>query len=87
MTNGGGKRPFCYSTLNIKIYIPDYDLKFRVQQKSLDDAIEATVNNNKKELLDASTEIMEKVVSKKYLEIMNNFVKHFSYDDLLPDRE
>ncbi|KAK1120377.1 hypothetical protein K0M31_012358 [Melipona bicolor] len=87
VTNRGGKRPFYYSSLNVKMYIPDYDVKFRGQQKSLDDAIEMTINNNKKELLDASTENMDKAFSKTYLEIMNNFVKHFTYDDLLPDRE
>ncbi|KAK1120376.1 hypothetical protein K0M31_012357 [Melipona bicolor] len=87
VTNRGGKRPFYYSSLNVKIYISDFDVKFHGQQKSLDDAVEATINNNKKELLDASIMNMEKLISTKFLEIMNNFVKHFTYDDLLPDRE
>ncbi|KOX71716.1 hypothetical protein WN51_02285, partial [Melipona quadrifasciata] len=83
VTNRGCKRFFYYSSLNVRIRIPDYDMKFRGQQKSLNDAI----NISKKELLDASIVNIEKITSIKFLELMNNFVKHFTYDDLLPDRE
>ncbi|KOX67277.1 hypothetical protein WN51_00023 [Melipona quadrifasciata] len=87
--NRGDRRLYYYSSLNEKLLITDWDVQFRGQngEKTLAKAIEQTINSSKKELLDASTENIEKITSKKYLEIMNNFTKHFTYDDLLPDRE
>ncbi|KAK1120379.1 hypothetical protein K0M31_012360 [Melipona bicolor] len=88
-TNHSGKRPFYYSSLDIKLFVLDFDVKFRGQhqQKSLDEAIEMTVRNNKKEIVEANLPNMEKITSEKTLKLLNNFVKHFTYDDLHPDRE
>ncbi|CAD1479214.1 unnamed protein product, partial [Heterotrigona itama] len=87
--NRGGKKLFYFSSLNLKIHIIDFDLDFHGQtlDKTLDEAIKQTIRNNKKELLAASIVNIEKAISKKCLEIMNNIVKHFTYDELLPDRE
>ena len=89
VTNRGGTRHFYYSSFNVKLTVTDFDVEFRGQSidKTLGEAIEQTIRQNKKELLEASIGNLEKAVSKRCLEIINNFSKHFTYDEVLPDRE
>lgn len=88
MTNHGGKRYHYYSSFNIQLTITDFDIEFHSQNsdKTLQEAIEQTIRQNKQELLNASIGNLKKATSEKCLEIINNFCKRFTYDEILPDR-
>lgn len=43
--------------------------------------------NNNKDILEIFIPSLEKIVSKNILELCNNICKHFTFDELLPDRE
>ncbi|XP_043525051.1 circadian clock-controlled protein daywake-like [Frieseomelitta varia] len=89
VTKRGDKRYHYYSSMSIKLIVTDFDVEFHGHSfdKTLQEAIEQTIQHNKKELLDASIGNLEKATSKKCLEIINNLTKHFTYDEMLPDRE
>lgn len=78
-----------FSSVKSKLKIGDYTAKFLPTNTTaaLSDAINAVLNGNRKEIIDTITPHIEKVISSKILEISNQITKHFTYDELLPDRE
>ncbi|KAG8040239.1 hypothetical protein G9C98_000809 [Cotesia typhae] len=78
-----------FSSVKSKLKIGDYTAKFLPTNTTaaLSDAINAVLNGNRKEIIDTITPHIEKVTSSKILEISNQITKHFTFDELFPDRE
>lgn len=75
--------------MTTKLDVKDYDVKFEAQNfdKSLHDAISQALGSSHKEILDATKPNLEKVISETVLNMANKICKHFTYDELFPDRE
>lgn len=76
--------------MQAKLTIREYSAKFTLaggETNALSDAINQVVEQNKMEILDTLAPNVEKAMSKKSLEIGNSLIKHFTFDELFPDRE
>ncbi|KAH0555235.1 uncharacterized protein LOC123263857 [Cotesia glomerata] len=78
-----------FTSAKSKLKIGDYTVKFVPNNTTaaLSEAINAVLNGNRQEIIDTITPHIEKVISAKILEISNQITKHFTYDELFPDRE
>jgi len=52
----------------------------------LRDIIQNFIGNNQKEIFATIKPALEEALSRTVLSISNNIVKHFTYDELFPDR-
>ncbi|XP_014472046.1 PREDICTED: uncharacterized protein LOC106743061 [Dinoponera quadriceps] len=86
-----GNKQFVYlSNIKLDLGIKRYDANV----SSFDDAQMATMReigqhflgNNQQELLAVLKPILEDVISKQILNFSNKIVRHFTYDELFPDR-
>ncbi|KAK0082831.1 hypothetical protein PV325_009776 [Microctonus aethiopoides] len=84
-----GPRIF-FSEMTCKLSIDGYTSKYHGTQEPDDtfgDVINSVINDQQKEILESITPQLEKVISTRVLEIANQIGTHFTYDELLPDRE
>lgn len=90
MVERNGKNYMFFYSITSKVYIKDYEIDFKPigdTDKTLTTAINTALTDSKAEILANTTPNIEKTVSEVLLEISNNICKHFSYDELFPDRE
>ena len=76
--------------MKMKLKIADYTAHFvpnKGKDNPLAEAINAVLQNNRQEIIESLLPHLEKAMSKKILELSNKISKHFSYDELFPDRE
>lgn len=79
-----------FTSATTKLKIGDYKTKFVGNSETttaLSDAINSVVNGNKGEIIAAITPHIERAMSRKQLEIANQICKHFTFEELFPDRE
>ncbi|XP_011706858.1 PREDICTED: uncharacterized protein LOC105462033, partial [Wasmannia auropunctata] len=75
------------SKVNLKLDVKTVDIKFDEQDSSqLNKIISTFIGSNQEELIDKARPLLEADISKQILLIANTIVKHFTYDELLPDR-
>ena len=84
-----GKQYVYFSSMTTHLNIKDYTIKYEPENfdQTLRNAFSEAVGHNNREILEVTIPNLEKAISKRCLEISNNICKHFSYDELLPDRE
>ncbi|XP_071860333.1 circadian clock-controlled protein daywake [Bombus fervidus] len=84
-----GKQYVYFSSITTHLDIKDYTIKYEPENfdQTLRDAFRDAVGHNNREILEVTRPNLEKAISQKCLEISNKICKHFSYDELLPDRE
>ncbi|KAK0182273.1 hypothetical protein PV327_000427 [Microctonus hyperodae] len=85
-----GVRVF-FSEMTCKLSIDGYTSKFLHTEQSddntFDEVINSVINDQQKEILASVTPQLEKIISERVLGIANQIGSHFTYDELLPDRE
>lgn len=84
-----GKTYVFFPTMKIKLTITDYQAKFTPSTgpgHPLTEAINAVIEGSKFEIIESMLPNIEKAVSLKVLEIANRICKHFTYDELFPQR-
>lgn len=89
MTTKGGKRYMYLSQIKINLDIKDYDAKYDLNESEfgqLNQIINNFIGNNKKEIIETFKPALEEIVSKRILLVSNDIVKHFTYEELFPDR-
>ena len=83
-----GLRKVYFSSLKLKVFIRDYRALYRPgDERPLTAAINNLLVQSKKEIIESITPSLEREVSKIVLEIANRIVRHFTYDELFPDKE
>ncbi|EFN67288.1 hypothetical protein EAG_06225 [Camponotus floridanus] len=71
--------------LNIKGYDAKYDLNER-DYGQLAEIINNFVGSNQEEVIKSFKPALEEAISKRILLVANDIVKHFTYEELFPDR-
>ncbi|XP_076238611.1 uncharacterized protein LOC143181837 [Calliopsis andreniformis] len=84
-----GKQYMYFPSMTTRLNIKDYTIKFEAQNfdRVLHDAISQALGNSHQEILAATRPNLEKAISEKCLEFANKICKHFTFDELFPDRE
>jgi len=83
------KRYVYMSHMKIDIDIKNYNVQYDLNDKELSElrkVISTFIGNNQHDVIAAFKTPLERTVSKRILELSNNIVKHFTYDELFPDR-
>ncbi|XP_058803122.1 uncharacterized protein LOC131671030 [Phymastichus coffea] len=83
-----GRTLIYFPTMSCKLLIEDYTANFRsgASESTISQAINEILVTNRKEIIDSMTPNLEKAVSSKVIDVANRVCKHFTFDDLLPDR-
>ncbi|XP_043795177.1 uncharacterized protein LOC122716308 [Apis laboriosa] len=80
-----GKQYLYFKSINPNLNIGSLSFEF---DSDVFDFLKETLSKiDNEEILEIFTPNIEKVISKNSLELCNNFCKHFTFDELLPDRE
>ncbi|XP_068977001.1 putative beta-carotene-binding protein [Bombus flavifrons] len=84
-----GKQYIYFSSMTTHLNVKDYTIKYEPENfdETLRDAFKQAVGHNNREILEMTRPNLEKAISQRCLEISNKICKHFSYDELFPDRE
>lgn len=85
----GGKKYAYFSSITIDLDVKDYDVEFTADNfdDTLQDAIRQAMGDSHKEILAATKPNLEKGISEIVLSMANKICKHFTFDELFPDRE
>lgn len=80
-----GKQYLYFKSINLNLSIENLSFHFNSDDFNI---LKEIINEfDDKVLLKIFTSSLEKSTSKNFLELCNNFCKHFTFDELLPDRE
>ncbi|CAK9833903.1 Putative beta-carotene-binding protein [Anthophora retusa] len=84
-----GKRYIYFPSMTTRLNVKDFTVKFEVTNfdKTLQEAVSQALGSSHQEVLEATTPNIEKAISERCLELANKICKHFTYDELFPDRE
>ncbi|KAF5299969.1 hypothetical protein FQA39_LY11342 [Lamprigera yunnana] len=77
-----------FSQLNLKLQIADYNIKLetaKVADATLVQAANDVLNQNRQEFLRIATPFIETRVSDTIMQIANDIVKNFSFDEVFPE--
>lgn len=89
IVNRDDKRYVYISKLNLKLDVKTLNSKFDVNEEEsiqLNEILSTLLGSNREEFISRVKPTIEKEVSEQILSIANNIVKHFTYDELFPDR-
>lgn len=80
-----GKQYLYFKSINLNLSIENLSFHFNSDDFNI---LKEMINEfDDKVLLKIFTSSLEKGTSKNFLELCNNFCKHFTFDELLPDRK
>lgn len=71
--------------LNIKGYDAKYDLN-GTEYSQLAEIINNFIGSNQEEVIKSFKPALEEAISKRVILLSNDIVKHFTYEELFPDR-
>jgi len=76
------------SKMMINLDIKGYKVEFsnEVNQKQIIEIARNFLGNNQKEIIKNFKPILEEAISKRIILVSNDIVKHFTYEELFPDR-
>jgi inorganic pyrophosphatase/exopolyphosphatase len=89
ITTKSGKRYMYLSQIKINLDIKRYDAKYDLEEREfgqLNQIINNFIGNNQDEIIKNVKPAIEELVSKRILLVSNDIVKHFTYEELFPDR-
>lgn len=89
ITNENGQKRMHFTGLDLKLQIGDYNLRLDNLFNGdavLSQGVNNILNENKKEFIEAATPFIERKVSEIILDIANNVVKNFEYDQVFPEK-
>ncbi|XP_011879797.1 PREDICTED: uncharacterized protein LOC105568601 [Vollenhovia emeryi] len=84
-----GKRFTYLSKIKINIDIKKYNAEYGVEGEQfaqLREIIQNFVGQNQEEIINSLKPALEEIVSRRIISITNNIVKHFTYEELFPNR-
>jgi len=81
-----GNKYLYVSKIMTKLIVGNIKSKFENDSDQLRDIIMNIVGTNEKEIISTFVPLLEEAVSKLFITTVNNMLKHFTYDEILPDR-
>ncbi|XP_046477428.1 circadian clock-controlled protein daywake [Neodiprion pinetum] len=84
-----GAKFLYFPTMTTSLLIKDYTSHFTPRpgpDGALAEGINAALQDNRKEIIPLIKPNLEQVITERVLELSNRICKHFSYDELFPDR-
>ncbi|XP_076172810.1 protein takeout [Ptiloglossa arizonensis] len=89
LVNHNGKNYLYFYSMTIRLDVKDYTFNFVAENfdKTLQEAVHEALGNSHQEILEATRPNLEKAISERCLEMANKICKHFTFDELFPDRE
>ncbi|XP_058803121.1 putative beta-carotene-binding protein [Phymastichus coffea] len=83
-----GRTLIYFPTMSCKLVVKDYTANFMpgANDNPIVKAINSVLVSSSKEIIESMTPNLEKAVSSKVLDVANRICKHFTYDELFPDR-
>lgn len=84
----GGKRYAYVTKVKLNMDIKNYNAQYDMNENSdqLFTIIRHFVETNKEEIIKNLKPALEEIVSKRLILISNSIIKHFTYEELFPDR-
>ncbi|KAF5285658.1 hypothetical protein FQR65_LT13088 [Abscondita terminalis] len=89
LIDANGEEQLHFSKLDMKLLIGDYNIKLESTDNNdpiLVQAASDVLNQNRKDFIEVVTPFLETRISEILLEIANDIVKHFSYENLFPEK-
>ena len=85
----GGKKYIYFSSVKTQLSLKEYAVDFKANNldKTLREAVTQALGHSHQEIMEAVRPNLEKAISERCLLFANNIFKHFTYDELFPDRE
>ncbi|XP_029677517.1 uncharacterized protein LOC115244200 [Formica exsecta] len=83
------KRYMYLSKIKLNVDIHGYDAKYDLNEREfgqLTEIINNFIGNNQEEVIKSFKPVLEEIISKRILLVSNDIVKHFTYEELFPDR-
>lgn len=90
LLNHKGNDYMYFNAMTSKLTIKDYTANFAPKdgpESPLATAINTALATNRQEFIEGTIPNLEKTISENVLIIANKICKHFTYDELFPDRE
>ena len=89
MVERGGKKYIYFSSVKTHLSLKKYTVDFKMDNfdKTLQEAVTQALGHSHEEIMEAVRPNLEKAISERCLTFANNIFKHFTYDELFPDRE
>ncbi|KAL6255415.1 hypothetical protein P5V15_013750 [Pogonomyrmex californicus] len=84
-----GKTYSFVSQIKINLDIKGYDIEFALNEEQLSQLREIITNfigKNQQEVIKTFKPSLEEAISKRIISLSNNILKHFTYEELYPDR-
>lgn len=84
-----GKRYVYMSKMKINLDIKGYDTEYGLDNAALsrlNQVISNFIGNNQEEVIKVFKPAIEEEVVKRIISLSNNIVKHFTFEELFPDR-
>lgn len=81
-----GKRYVFISKMILNLDIIGYYIELDQNQNQLREIVRNFVGNNQEEIIRSVKPIIEDVISRWAISLFNNITKHFTYEELFPDR-
>jgi len=84
----GGKKYVYLSKIKLNLNIKDFENQYENNGNlgQLQEIIENFIGNNNEEIIKTFKPALEEAISKVILSVSNDIVKHFTYEELFPDR-
>ncbi|XP_053972534.1 putative beta-carotene-binding protein [Hylaeus volcanicus] len=84
-----GKKYMYFSSMKTQLDVKDFTAKFEASNvdKTLQEAITQALGSSHQEILEATKPNLERFISQMCLDSANKICKHFTFDELFPDRE
>jgi len=83
------KRYVYMSKMKINLDIKGYDVEYGLNETELsrlNEVISNFIGNNQEEVINVFKPAIEEIVVKRILSLSNDIVKHFTFEELFPDR-
>lgn len=75
--------------MKVELGVKGYETSYMMSNETLSvfqEAVEHFIGSNQREIIDTVKPYIERVVSERCLIAANQIIKHFTYDELFPDR-
>ncbi|KAL6255413.1 hypothetical protein P5V15_013748 [Pogonomyrmex californicus] len=90
IVTNNGKRYTYLAKMKLNLIINDHDVQYNIadekQTTQLIEIVQNFVGNNIKEIIEVFKPSLEEIVSKRIISLANDIVKHFTYEELFPER-
>lgn len=88
MVTKSGQKYVFVSKMKINLDIKGYNIKFsnETELSQFREIVRNFLGNNQKEIIKNFKPVLEEAITKRVISVSRDLVKHFTYEELFPDR-